>query len=121
MFRLKEYLRELFDLVDRRFVEVDCAASVIFDADEGEIFYVLLDTNITSITIKHPYKGRKITIIFKQDATGSRTVAGWAATVMLAGNAFSVTSNASRYTTITLAYEDQNSKWVEISRVSDIY
>jgi len=39
---------------------------------------------------------------------------------MLAGNAFSVTATADRYTTLTLEY-DSNDKWVEVSRVSDIY
>lgn len=120
LWRLKDYLREIYRLLDRRQVSVDCAASITFDADEAESFYVELTANITSITIKHPYLGRRITLIFKQDSTGSRTVAGFGADVMLAGNAFSVTSNAERYTTLTLEY-DANDKWTEIGRTSDVY
>ena len=120
LYLLKEMLRELYRLIDRRSVSVTRAATVIFDADEGESFYVLLNGNITGVTIKHPFLGRRITLIFLQDGTGSRTVAGFGADVMLAGNAFSVTATADRYTTLTLEY-DSNDKWVEVSRVSDIY
>lgn len=121
LFRLQEHLRELYRLLDRRYIEVTRAASVTFDTDEGDVFYCELDGNITGITLKNPYQGRTVTLIFKQDGTGSRTVSGFDSTVMLAGDAFSVTSNANRYTTITLAYENKNSKWVEISRTSDVY
>ena len=120
LWRLKDYLREIFRLLDRRQVSVDCAASVTFDADEAESFYVELTANITSITIKHPYLGRRITLIFKQDSTGSRTVAGFGADVMLTENGFSVEATAERYTTLTLEY-DANSKWVEVGRTSDVY
>lgn len=117
--KLKEHLRELYRLIDKRFISITRAASITLDSDEGDVFYTELDGNITGITIKNPYQGREITIIFKQDGTGSRTVAGWAATVMLAGNAFSVTSNADRYTTLKLTYDGTN--WVETGRTSDVY
>ncbi len=116
---LREYLRELYRLLDNRFITITRAASVIFNVDEGEIFYVELDGNITGITLQNADYGRKITLIFKQDSTGSRTVAGFDSNVMLAGNAFSVTANANRYTTLTLAYDGTN--WVETGRTSDVY
>lgn len=121
LFKLHEHLRELYELIDKRLVTVTRASSVTYDADEGDVFFTELDGNISSITLKHPYRGRTITLIFRQDSMGSRTVSGFDSTVMLAGNAFSVTSNATRYTSITFAYEDTNSKWVEISRVNDVY
>src|SRR3990167_4451704 len=118
LFKLKEHLREIYDLIDNRFIEIDAAASVTFDADEAEVFYVELTTNITSITIKNPFKGREIQIVFKQDGTGSRTVAGFGSDVMLAGDSFSVTSNANRHTTIAFVYA--NDTWIEVSRTSDV-
>lgn len=119
IFQLKEYLREIYRLLDKRFVSITRAASVTFDSDIGEVFYVLLDGNITGITILNAFKGREITLIFKQDGTGSRTVAGWASTVKLSGAAFAVTSNASRYTTLKLTYDDTN--WVQTGGTSDVY
>ena len=119
IFQLKEYLKELYSLTDPRFIAITRAASVTFNADEGDIFYILLDGNITGITISNAYKGREITIIFKQDGTGSRTVAGWASNVKFTGAAFSVTSNASRYTILKLVYDDTN--WVESGKVLDVY
>lgn len=119
VFRLKEHLRELYRLVEYHFISIVRAASIIIDADEGDIFYILLDGNITSITINNPAQGRKIVLIFKQDGTGSRTVAGFASNVMLAGDAFSVTSNAGKYTILTLCYDGTN--WVEIARTTDVY
>lgn len=119
LFRLKEYLRELFGLFSPRAKTVTYAASITVDADEAETFFVTLTGNITGITIKNPDTGRKIKFIFLQDGTGSRTVAGWGSDVMLSGDAFSVTSNASRYTTISFEYI--NSNWIEIARTTDVY
>ena len=119
IFQLKEYLREIYQLLDSRFGSITQAASIVIDADLGEIFYILLNGNITTITISNAFKGREITIIFKQDASGSRTVAGWASNVKFAGAAFSVTSNASRYTILKLIYDDTN--WVESGKVLDVY
>ena len=120
IFQLKDYLRELFRLIDRRNVDIDYASTIVIDADEGETFYVLLTGNITTITILNAFLGRKITLIFQQDESGSRTVAGFGAGVMLAGDAFAVTGSANRYTSITFEY-CSTSKWVETGRTSDVY
>lgn len=119
-FRLQENLRELYQLLDPRFVEIDYGTTITIDADEGDVFLVELTGNVSTITIKNAYKGRKITIIFLQDSTGSRTVAGWGSDVMIAGNAFTATATASRYSSLTFVY-DSKSKWVEIARTQDVY
>ena len=118
LYKLKEYLRELYLLLDPRFIEVDFAASITFNADEAVVFLVILTGNITGITIKHPYYGRKITILFKQDGTGGRTVAGWASNVKLAAAAAIGGDQANEYSTITLTYDGTN--WVELCRTSDV-
>lgn len=119
VYHLKEHLREIYRLLDPRFIEVDYSATPTFDCDEGDIFSIELTGNITGITLKNPYKGRKITIIFLQDGVGNRTVAGWAASVMLAGNSFTPTATADVYSTITFVY-DENDKWVETGRTLDV-
>jgi len=118
LFRLAEYIRELYRYVDARFSKVAYATSVEFDADESDAFLVELTGNITGITLKNAYKGRKVTILFKQDSSGSRTVSGWASNVKLAGAAAIGNDNADEYSTITLIYDDTN--WVEIGRTSDV-
>ncbi|RKY32398.1 MAG: hypothetical protein DRP74_02685 [Candidatus Omnitrophota bacterium] len=118
LFLLKDHLRELYRLIERRYISVDFSATPTFDCDEGDIFKITLTGNITGITLKNAYQGRTITIIFLQDAIGSRTVAGWASNVKLAGAAFTVTSTASVYSAITLTYT--GSVWVEVARSLDI-
>lgn len=118
LFRLTEYLRELFSLHDPRQRTLTYAASITADCDESETFFLILTGNVTGITIKNADTGRKIRFVFQQDGTGGRTVAGWPASVLLSGAAFTVTTNANRYSTITFEYV--NSKWVEIARTLDV-
>ena len=119
LFQLKEHLRELYRLLDKRFISVTCDSTVVFDADQSDTFYVELTENITTITINNASTGRIITLLLQQDSTGSRTVAGFASNVKLAGASFTVTSNATRYSTLTLVYDGTN--WVEIARALDVY
>ena len=118
IFKLSEYLRELYRLSDLRFVSVDYSATPTFDSDEGDSFLITLTGNITGITIKNAYKGRQVVILFKQDAVGGHTITGWPANVKLAAAAAIGGDDAGEYSTITLLYDDTN--WVEISRTSDV-
>lgn len=55
------------------------SGAVDFDIDEGNAFEIELDENVTSITISNPAPSGdfcEVIIKFKQDDTGSRTVAG---------------------------------------------
>ena len=118
LYQLKEYLRDLYSLFSPRTQTVTFAASITVDADQAETFYVKLTGNITSITIKNADTGRKIRFVFLQDATGSRTVAGWPSTVLLSGAAYTITSTANVYSTISFEYI--NSKWIETGRTTDV-
>ena len=117
IFFLKDHLRELYRLLDKRFMTVDFVAGITFDCDLAEVFLVTLTGNITGITLKNPYQGRTISLIFLQNAVGNFTVAGWGSDVKITGDAFTATVTASVYSTITLTYTD--SAWVEISRSLD--
>lgn len=60
------------------------SGAVTFDCANGNSFAVSLTENITSITLSNPPASGnygEIVIEFTQDATGSRTVAGWPASV----------------------------------------
>ena len=118
LFRLADYIRELYGLLDQRFIEVAFSATPTFDADEGDVFLITLTDNITGITLKNAYKGRNITILFKQDSTGSRTITGWPSNVRLAGAAAIGNDGANEYSSVTLVYDDTN--WVETGRTSDV-
>lgn len=118
LFRLRTYLRTLFALFDPRVQTLAFSATPTFDVSAAETFFMTLTSNVTGITIKNADTGRLARFIFLQDGTGGRTVAGWPATVLLAGASFTATSNANRYSTLTLQYI--NSKWVEIGRTLDV-
>lgn len=118
MFFLKDHLREIYRLLDKRFCSVDYSASISYDMDIADVILTTLTGNITTITIKNAYKGRILVLIFKQDATGSRTVTGFPANTKLNGAAFVPTITANSYSILTLVYDDTN--FVEIAKALDI-
>jgi len=118
LYFLKDHLRELYRLLDKRFITVDYAASVSYNSDIGDVFLTTLTGNITTIILSNAYKGRILVLVFKQDSTGSRGISGWPANTKLAGASFTPTATANSYSTLTLIYEDTN--WVEVSRTLDV-
>lgn len=118
LFRLKNYLRTLFALFDPRVNTLTFAASITLDASTADTFFITLTNNVTGITIKNAANGRRFTIVFLQDGTGGRTVAGWPADILLSGASFTVTTNANRYSSISFVY--LNSKWIEVGRTTDV-
>tara|TARA_Y100000310_G_C20262799_1_gene614411 strand:- start:96 stop:512 length:417 start_codon:yes stop_codon:yes gene_type:complete len=95
------------------------AASVTFNLDRSDTMDVAaLTGNITSITISNPNKGQIWRVIFLQDGTGGRTVAGWPSTVKLTGAAVTITSTASVRSVLTFVYDGTNH--VEVSRALDV-
>jgi len=117
IFALKEHLRELYRLLDKRFVNVTFSATPTFDSDEGDVFLITLTANITGITLKNAYQGRTITILFKQGGVGGYTIA-WTTIVKLAGAVAIGPDAVGEYSTITLTYDGTN--WVEIGRTADV-
>jgi len=118
LFRLRDYIRELYEFLDSRLITVTFSATPTFDCDISDTFLITLTANVTGVIIKNAFKGKRITVIFKQDGTGGRTVAGWAANVKLAGAAAIGNDGANEYGTLTLIYDGTN--WVEICRTSDV-
>lgn len=117
LFKLKDYLRELYRLIDKRHIVSDFSATPTFDCDEADSYSMTMTGNVTGVTLKNPYIGREVTLIFIQDGVGSHTVA-WTTTVKLTGAAFSVTATASAASAITLIYDGTN--WYEKARALDL-
>ncbi|MBI5270709.1 MAG: hypothetical protein HY856_13640 [Burkholderiales bacterium] len=89
-------------------VSVAFAAAMVVDAADSNVFVVgNLTGNVTSLTINNPTQGQFITLRFKQDATGGRTVA-LPAGAKVEG---SIASGASRTSYLNLTYNSTESRW----------
>lgn len=91
------------------------SGAITFDIENGNAFEVTLTENITSITLSNPSATGKyceILIKFKQDVTGSRTLAGWAAGVKWPGGSAPVLSTTgSSVDIVTLKTWDAGTLW----------
>ena len=76
---------------------------------------VTLTENVTGITMPTAADGREFSVIFKNGA-GPYTVAGWPASVLLAGGAFAVTATNGKIDVIRFRYNTDFAKWIEIGR-----
>jgi len=80
---------------------------------------ITLTENITSITMPSSIDGFEICLVFT-NGVGPYTVAGWPATVSLAGGTFTVTATNGKRDTITFRYHSDFSKWLEIARTQNL-
>lgn len=76
----------------------------------------LTNSNIASITfLSRTYVvGQEMTLIFRQDSTGSRTVTGWASNIKLAYGALTLSTTANAVDVVRFRYDGTN--WQEIAR-----
>ena len=81
------------------------ASSAVDLSDETVgVWLVSLTANVTAITLPTALSGEALSIIvlFTQDGTGGRTVAGWPTTVWESGSAPTITSTAGATTSVPL-------------------
>ncbi len=114
---LKDHLRELYRLLDKRHIVLDFSATPTFDCDLADSYDMTMTANVTGVTIKNAYKGRVITLVFIQGGTGSYTVA-WTTTVKLTGAAFVPTVTVGAASVIKLLYN--GTVWREMGRALDV-
>lgn len=74
-------------------VAVTAAATTTVNTASSNAFIVSMGTNITTLTISNASEGQCISVLFKQDATGNRTVA-WPGSFRWAGGSAPVLSTA---------------------------
>jgi hypothetical protein len=87
----------------------------------GHVVVPALSANITSITMPaSPVDGQTFSIQFRQSAGGGNTVAGWPASVKLAGGAFTLTATASKIDTLTFKYSSGVTSWLEMARSQNL-
>lgn len=84
------------------------SATPTFNASQSNYFEMgAMTANVTSVTISNPTGGQTITIRFKQDGTGGRTVAAPAGAKIT--GAVGATASASSF--LTLTYSTADSRW----------
>ena len=100
-------------------VTVTFSATPTFDVSQGDqIELAAMTANITGITISNAYKGQIWTVTFTQGGSGSYTIAGWPASVLLSGAAFTPTVTVGAKSSLTFRYDGTNH--VEIARDLDV-
>jgi hypothetical protein len=88
--------------------------AVTVDASAGDA-QITLQANATSTTITNPVDVRKLTITFRQDATGGHTYV-WPANCLFAGGTAPSDTTANKQTSVTFRWDGFVSKWYEESR-----
>lgn len=90
------------------------AGTLTLDLVNGNVFEVTLTENVTTLNLNNPPasgKAGSITLILKQDATGSRTVT-WPASVKWAGgSAPTLSTDASATDVLTFVTTDAGTTW----------
>ena len=74
-------------------VALTVSATTALDASASNAFTAAMTTNVTTLSISNAVEGQAISILFTQDATGSRTIA-WPASFRWAGGAAPTLSTA---------------------------
>jgi hypothetical protein len=91
---------------------VNPASSITIDPTAGETVYIPLSaTAITTVTVSAGQPGQRITVIPKQDATGSRSIATTWTNVLFPGGSYTVTPGANKADKIELVWTAAISKW----------
>jgi hypothetical protein len=89
--------------------EVTFSATPTFDHKVSNFHRYTLGGNVTAITLSNGIVGETLEILFVQDGTGNRTVAGWPASVKWAGGvAPTITVTASKADLIRLLWDGTN-------------
>ena len=105
---------EIKDYAETRATPSSSAGTLTLDMTTANVFEVTLTENVTTLTLSNPPatgKAGSLTLILKQDATGSRTFA-WPAAVKSAGGTDPVISSAANAIDIyTLLTTDAGTTW----------
>lgn len=101
---------------------IAAAASITLDPASGESIRINLGaTGITTVNGAAGYPGESIKVKIVQDATGSRTIAGWASGTngfKFTGGTFITGSAANNIDILTFVWDVTLSMWVESGRSS---
>lgn len=106
-------VRRINERVYRRETPAFAASFTPAPGSDDAIIAVTLTGNITVNAIAAPVAGQRVTFVFTQDGTGSRT-GTWNAVYKRAGGALTLTTTIGKTDAITFVYDGAN--WVEVAR-----
>lgn len=95
---------------------VTYSATPTFAPSSGGYQTITLTGNITSWTFTAGSDGELVTIAFRQDGSGNRTIAGTPGNVLLAGSALTLSTGANKVDMVTWRYDLGTTKWREVGR-----
>ena len=101
-------------------VEITYGSTITPDASLSNAFWVDLTGNVILASPTNPKSGQVLTILFKQDATGSRTLTFGATLYGNAGNDWTLSTGANDIDLLTLYYDGDASRWRAMSLSKDI-
>lgn len=89
------------------------SGTLTLDASTADEFLVTLGANVSASAVVNLTAGQEITVMLKQDATGSRTFS-WGTVFKLSGGAVTLTTTAAKTDTFKFVYDGTNLR--ELSR-----
>lgn len=105
---------EIKDYSETKTAPESSSGTLILDIENGNVFEVELDENVTTLTISNPPasgKAGSFTLILKQDATGGRSFT-WPSSVDWAGgSAPTLTTDASAVDILVFVTTDGGTTW----------
>ena len=101
-------------------VQVTYGATIAPDASLSNAFWVDLTGNVTLNQPTNPKAGQVVTILFKQDATGGRTLTFGTTIYGNTGNDWVLSTGANDIDLLTLYYDGDASRWRAMSLSKDI-
>ncbi len=101
-------------------VQVTYASTIAPDAALSNSFWVDLTGNVILDQPTNPKAGQVVTILFKQDATGSRTLTFGVTLYGNTGNDWTLSTGANAIDLLTLYYDGDATRWRAMSLSKDI-
>lgn len=96
---------------------VTSTATPVFRHNIARMQSMTMTANVTSVTLSNGLPGQQLCLLWRQDGTGGRTIAGWAADINLTGAALTPTAGANKVTQICFNWDGTD--WWEVSRALD--
>ena len=96
------------------------SGAVSINPASGETVRVVASANITGLTVSNGTEGQHVTLIMVQDSGGTSTWPSTINNVRLAGGSFAKTTAANAIDSLSLAWDDTLSDWLEQYRATNL-
>ncbi len=110
-FRVSESSGNYYDLTRNRFTQ-NCTGTCALDFAAGQVLEVTLTGNVTTVTVANVRDGENYTIFFKQNGTGTRTIASLGANIKVPGGWFAgINTTAANAADVALCTASGSTLW----------